>query len=67
MKFNPKHIGSSLDEVLEEFGILEEATDAAIKSVLALKFQQEMKKKNLSKIKDGRSHENQPCTVGPIA
>lgn len=51
MKFNPKHIGSSLDEVLEEFGILEEATDAAIKSVLALKFQQEMKKKNLSKIK----------------
>jgi antitoxin HicB len=50
-KFNPKNLGTSLDELLEEDGILEAATDAAIKSVLAWKFQQEMKKKKLSKVK----------------
>jgi antitoxin HicB len=50
-KFNPKHLGTSLEELLEEDGILEEATDAAIKSVLAWKFEQEMKKKKLSKVK----------------
>jgi antitoxin HicB len=51
MKFNPEHIGSSLEEVLDELGILEEATDAAIKSVLAWQITQEMKKKKLSKMK----------------
>jgi antitoxin HicB len=51
MKINPKHIGSSLEEVLEEFGILEEATNSAIKSVLAWQFAQEMKKKRMSKMK----------------
>ncbi len=51
MKFNPKHIGSSLDDVLEELGILEETTNFAIKSVLAWQIAQEMKKKRLSKIK----------------
>jgi antitoxin HicB len=51
MKFNPKHIGSSLEEVLEEFGILEESTNFAIKSVLAWQIGQEMKKKKLSKMK----------------
>ena len=51
MKINPKHIGSSLEEVLEEFGILEEATNSAIKSVLACQFAQEMKKKRMSKMK----------------
>jgi antitoxin HicB len=50
-KFNPKYLGTSLEELLEEDGILEEATDAAIKSVLAWKFEQEMKKKKLSKVK----------------
>ena len=50
-KFNPKYLGTSLEELLEEDGILEEATDAAIKSVLAWTFEQEMKKKKLSKVK----------------
>jgi antitoxin HicB len=51
MKFNSKNIGSSLEDVLEEFDILEEATNFAIKSVLAWQISQEMKKKRLSKIK----------------
>jgi antitoxin HicB len=51
MKFNKKHIGSSLDSWLEEEGILEESTNFAIKSVLAWQIGQEMKKKKLSKMK----------------
>jgi antitoxin HicB len=51
MKFNPKHIGSSLEEVLGEFGILEDATNFAVKSVLAWQISEQMKKKKLSKIK----------------
>jgi hypothetical protein len=35
MKFNPKHVGSSLEDSLAEFGILEDATNYAVKSVLA--------------------------------
>jgi antitoxin HicB len=51
MKLNQKHIGSSLESWLEEEGLLEDATNFAIKSVLAWKFAQEMKKKKLSKVK----------------
>ena len=51
MKINPAYRGSTLDELLEEFGILEEATNAAIKSVLAWQISQEMKKKRLTKMK----------------
>ncbi len=51
MKFNPKHIGSSLEEVLDEFGILEDATNFAVKSVLAWQISEQMKKKRLSKVK----------------
>jgi antitoxin HicB len=50
-KFNPKYLGTSLEELLEEDGNLEEATDYAIKSVLAWKIEKEMKKKKLSKVK----------------
>jgi antitoxin HicB len=51
MKFNEKHVGSSFESWLEEEGLLEDATNFAIKSVLAWKFAQEMKKKRLSKVK----------------
>ena len=51
MKFNPKHLGTSLEELLEEDGILESATNAAVKSVLAWQISQQMKKKRLTKVK----------------
>ena len=51
MKFNPKHVGSSFEEWLEEEGILEETTSTAIKSVLAWQLAQEMKRKKLTKQK----------------
>jgi predicted XRE-type DNA-binding protein len=49
MKFNKKHLGSSLEDWLEEEGILEETTNAAIKSALAWQLAQEMKKKKITK------------------
>ncbi len=49
--FNKKNIGTSIDQLLEEDGMLEEATDAAIKSVLAWQYSEAMKKKKLSKVK----------------
>jgi antitoxin HicB len=51
MMISKNHIGSTLDSWLEEEGILEEATNAAIKSVLAWQLAEEMKKKKLSKMK----------------
>lgn len=51
MKLNKKHIGSSFDSWLEEEGLLEDATNFAVKSVLAWQIAQEMKKKKISKIK----------------
>lgn len=50
MKATKKHIGSTVDSWLEEEGILEDATNYAIKSVLAWQITQAMKKKRLSKI-----------------
>lgn len=49
MKFNPKHCGSSLESLLQDEGILEEATVRAIKSVIAWQLAEEMKKKKFSK------------------
>ncbi len=49
--FNKKNIGTSIDQLLEEDGMLEEATNAAIKSVLAWQYSEAMKKKKLSKVK----------------
>ena len=43
------HIGSSLESWLDEAGIREEVTVAAIKSVIAHQLAAEMKKKKLSK------------------
>ena len=45
---NP-HRGSSLDEFLEEEGILEEATAKAAKKALAWQFAQAMKERNVTK------------------
>ena len=47
-KTNP-HRGSSLDEFLEEEGILKEATAKAAKKALAWQFAQAMKEQNVTK------------------
>jgi antitoxin HicB len=43
------HIGSSFDEFLAEDGILDEATERAVKRVLAWQIEQEMKAKRMTK------------------
>jgi antitoxin HicB len=45
---NNSHIGSSLDDLLEEDGILSEVSVIALKRILAWKISQEMSKKGLS-------------------
>ena len=45
---NP-HLGSTLDDFLEEEGIREEATTAAIKRVIAWQLSEEMRKKSITK------------------
>ena len=45
MKFNKKNLGSSLEDFLNEEGILADATIYAIKSVIALQLGEEMKNK----------------------
>jgi len=47
-KKNP-HVGSSFESWLDEEGIREEVTIAAIKAVIALQLADEMKKKRLTK------------------
>jgi antitoxin HicB len=47
-KKNP-HIGSSFDSWLEQAGIREEVTAAAIKAVIARQLANEMKKKKITK------------------
>ena len=47
-KVNP-HRGSSLDDFLEEEGILEEATAKAVKKVLAWQFSEAMREQNMTK------------------
>ena len=51
MKTYPARRGTTLEELLEEDGNLESATNAAIKSVLAWQISQQMKKKHLTKVK----------------
>jgi antitoxin HicB len=51
MKFNKKHLGSSIETLLKENGILEQSTEYAVKSVSAWQLAQEMKRKKLSKKK----------------
>ena len=47
---NKKHIGSSLDDFLQEEGHLEEARIVAVKRVLAWQIEQVMKEQSLTKV-----------------
>lgn len=49
MKFNKRHIGSSLENFLEEEGLLERATTKAVKRVVAWQLAEEMKAKRMTK------------------
>jgi predicted transcriptional regulator len=49
MKKKNRHVGSTLESWLDEVGIREEVTVAAIKSVIARQLANEMRKKKLSK------------------
>jgi antitoxin HicB len=51
MKIKAKNRGTHIEELLAEDGILEETTNAAIKSVLAWQLTQEMKRKKMTKLK----------------
>jgi antitoxin HicB len=51
MKFNKKNIGSPVEDWLKDEGILEESTNAAIKSVIAWQLAQAMKRKKITKQK----------------
>jgi len=50
MKKHNKHVGSSLDDFLQEEGILEEARSLAIKETVAWQVQQAMTKENITKV-----------------
>jgi len=49
MTMKSKHIGSDLDELLDEDGVREEVVAAAIKRVLAWQLAKAMEKKQISK------------------
>lgn len=49
MKFKKKHVGSSLENFLEEEGILESSTAKAVKAVIAWQLIGEMKAKRMTK------------------
>ncbi len=51
MKIETKNRGTHLDDLLIEDGILEVTTANAIKSVLAWQIAEQMKSRNLSKVK----------------
>jgi antitoxin HicB len=49
MKLKKMHIGSALEDFLEEEGILESSTAKAIKGVIAWQLAEEMKLKHMTK------------------
>jgi len=49
VKFKKEHLGSNLEEFLEEEGILESSTAKALKSVIAWQLAEEMKAKRMTK------------------
>lgn len=49
MRFKKEHIGSTVEDFLEEEGILEESTARAIKAVIAWQLAEQMKAKRISK------------------
>jgi hypothetical protein len=54
MKKVNKHVGSSLDDFLNEEGILEETRSMVIKEVVAWQVQQAMEKENITKVEMAR-------------
>ncbi len=44
-----KHIGSNFDDFLEEEGLLEECSEAAVKKVITFQIEQVMEKNHLTK------------------
>lgn len=54
MKKPNKHIGPSLNDFLEEEGILEETRAVALKETLAWQVQQAMKREKISKVEMAR-------------
>lgn len=54
-KTRNKHTGSRLDDFLEEEGIFEEAQAQGIKEVVAWQLDEAMKKRKISKNKNGYS------------
>jgi predicted transcriptional regulator len=63
------HLGSSFESWLDEEGIREEVTSAAIKAVVALQLAAEMKKKKITKqrmaelMKTSRAHVDRPLDL----
>ncbi len=51
MTFNKEYIGTSLEDWLEEEGILQESTLAAAKKVIAWQLSEEMRKKKITKMR----------------
>jgi antitoxin HicB len=51
---NRAHIGSSLDSLLEEEGILEEVTERALLRVVAWQIEQQMKEQNITQAEMAR-------------
>ena len=49
MKFRKKHVGSSVEDLLNEDGILATSTAKAIKGVIAWQLAEEMKAKRVTK------------------
>jgi len=49
MKMRNPHVGSSFESWLEEAGIMDEVTTAAIKAVVARQLADEMRKKKITK------------------
>jgi antitoxin HicB len=54
MKRQNKHVGSSLDEFLNDEGILAETRAMAIKETVAWQVQQAMEKENITKVEMAR-------------
>ena len=51
MTFNKEYLGTSLEDWLEEEGILQESTLAAAKKVIAWQLSEEMRKKKITKMR----------------
>jgi predicted XRE-type DNA-binding protein len=49
VKFKKKHVGTSLEDFLEEEGILEETTAKAVKEIIAWQLAERLKAKRMSK------------------